>query len=460
MKKTSWYTQHFAGPGGIARLLLIAYPIIISNASDTVMMFCDRYFLSYLGSQYMSASMIGGFSSFFLMTFWYGVSSYVNALVAQHYGAKQLENCAVAVTQALILSLIAYPIILLCIPFIYELFAWSRPDPLQLVLQKEYFLILTLGCPVALGRVVIGGFFSGIGQTKIVMFANAFGMLMNVPLSYGMIFGVWGFPELKMAGAAYGTVAGEALAFFILAAAYIKENPRFKIWKGMHFDRKMFSKLLRFGFPAGFELFIAIAALNITMQQFHSYGSEVAAAMTITFNWDIVAFLPSLGLGIAVTSVVGQCLGAGQSEEAERALFSGLKVAAFFSFVMTLFFVFKTSTLVNVFLHEQSTEEYFQIRETAMTMLRLAGLFITADALKLMVVGALHGAGDTYWPMGIKVFIYPFFALLIFVSINFYSLDPIAAWTIFILLPITLSIVLWLRYRTGQWKTFKIVEIS
>ncbi|MFT4551934.1 MAG: MATE family multidrug resistance protein [Chlamydiales bacterium] len=456
----AWKARHLEGPGGISRLLILAYPIIISNASDTIMMFCDRYFLSHLGSEYMSGAMIAGFSCFFLMTFWYGVNSYVNALVAQHYGAKQIERCAVAVSQGLIFSVMAYPIILTCVPFIYEVFEWSSPDPLQLILQKEYFLILTLASPFALFRVVFGSFFAGIGRTRIVMIANLLGMILNIPLTYAMVFGVWGFPEWKMAGAAYGTAIGEALTFVILAVAYIRENERFHIWKNLYFDRKMFSKLLRFGFPAGFELFIAMAALNLTMQQFHSYGTEVAAAMTITFNWDLVAFLPMMGLGIAVTSLVGQNLGANNTLEAERALFSGLKVAMFYALSMTLLFLFGTDLLVNIFLHDHSTKQYAEIYETATVMLRLAALFITADALKLMVVGALHGAGDTLWPMWVKVLIYPFFAVVVISLIKVYKVAPVIAWGAFTFLPISLAIILWYRYKSGAWKTFKLLAAA
>ncbi|MBT7264517.1 MAG: MATE family efflux transporter, partial [Waddliaceae bacterium] len=95
---------------GTRKLLAMALPMIVSQASMTIMMFTDRVFLARIGEQHMSAAMIGGLTVFLAMTFWYGIIGYVNALVAQHYGAKKYKDCSLAVSQGAILAVLAYPI--------------------------------------------------------------------------------------------------------------------------------------------------------------------------------------------------------------------------------------------------------------------------------------------------------------------------------------------------------------
>lgn len=457
MTVQAWYMRHFSGTGGIASLLIMAFPMMISYASDTLMMFCDRYFLSQVGKEYISAAMVGGLSSFFAMTLWFGVNGYVNALVAQYYGARQKGCCSVAVTQGFILSILAYPFILICIPLVNFLFVWSNPDPLQLILQKKYFLVLTLASPLSLFRLVLGSFFTGIGRVNVVMFANIVGVIVNVPLSYILIFGKWGFPELDIFGAAYGTVISEGVILAILAIVYYKLRNPFQVFESFYFNRRIFFNLVRYGFPAGLELFFSMAAINIVTLQFHSYGLDVATAVTIVLNWDLVSFLPMIGLNIATTSLVGQNIGAKNFFEAERTLFSSLKVALVYSLFMTGLFLFMTTFLVNVFVPETLIEQYSQVIEMGKVMLRLAAFYVTAEALMLSVLGALHGAGDTLWPMCAKIIISVTFASLITVLIRVYAWSPTITWSIFACNPIALFFAMCLRYRTEKWKTMSLL---
>lgn len=460
MNKSVFYKRHFAGDGGISKLLAIAFPMIVSQASDTCMMFADRYFLSQLGKVYISASMIGGISSFFVMTLWFGMNGYVNALVAQHYGAKEYGKCSLAVMQGLILCILSYPFILCSIPLTEMLFHISLPDPEQLILQKKYFVILTLGTPLALIRVVLSGFFSGIGRTAIVMFANITGMLINIPLTYAMVFGKFGLPRLEISGAAYGTVIASCTTSMILLISYMRKKyrARFEIMKNVYLDKKMFCKLVRYGFPIGAELFLAIAAFNVAMQQFHTYGIDVATAMTITFNWDLVAFLPMIGLSTATTSLVGQNIGAGNLYEAERSGISGLKISSTYSLSIAAIFLLFPNFLINVFIPENKLLNYTQVISMAKEMLYLVTIYISFDAWSLVLSGTLRGAGDTLWPMWISIIYHWLFTSAIIFLIRWIFVPPMLAWSIFIMLPIFQCATVFLRFKIGNWKSVQCIR--
>ena len=110
MKTDRFVEELYRGPGGIKALLTIATPIMISYGTETLMMFTDRLFLSRLGREHLSAGMSGSLTTFLCMSLFLGIVSYVNALVAQHYGAGKKAHCSKAATQGLIISLFSYPI--------------------------------------------------------------------------------------------------------------------------------------------------------------------------------------------------------------------------------------------------------------------------------------------------------------------------------------------------------------
>ena len=108
-------------------------------------------------------------------------------------------------------------------------------------------------------------------------------------------------------------------------------------------------KLLRFGYPAGVELFLNLLAFTSMILLFHSHGLATATAVTIVFNWDMVSFVPLLGIQIGVVSLVGRYMGAGRPEIAERVTRSGLKMGWSYSSVILVLFVGFPEQLVAVF---------------------------------------------------------------------------------------------------------------
>ena len=116
--------------------------MVVSSGCETAMTFTDRLFLSRLGPEQMNAAMAGGLTCFMMMTFFFGLTGYTTALVAQYLGAGRKQNCAVALTQAVLVSLAAWPLILLARPLVYGLFELSRIAPEQLIPQRIYFDIL------------------------------------------------------------------------------------------------------------------------------------------------------------------------------------------------------------------------------------------------------------------------------------------------------------------------------
>ena len=219
----------------------------------------------------------------------------------------------------------------------------------QLPYQISYFNIVIYGVLFSILRNCLSCYFSGLGRTKVVMMAALVSVAVNVILDYILIFGKLGFPVMGIRGAAIATVIGSFTGLCILIIVYLgrfnREN--FAIMNSFKFNWTVMRKLLYFGYPAGLELFLNFLGFTVIIFMFHSRGNEVATATTIMFSWDLATFIPLLGIEIAVTSLVGRYMGAGDPETAHRAAMSGIKTGIYYSAVVLVLFVFIPETLAN-----------------------------------------------------------------------------------------------------------------
>ncbi len=452
--------SHFDGEGGIRELVAIAFPMFVSQAADTLMMFVDRLFLARLGKEEIAAAMGGGMTCFMLLSFFLGIIGYSNALVAQYLGSGRKHRCGAATAQGLFLALLSYPLVLLLAPAGMWLLRVSGHAPRQFALEAVYFQVLVLFAFLPLLRSGFGSFFSGIGRTRIVMVANAVALGVDVGANYVLIFGKFGVPALGVLGAAYGTVIGSAVGVVILAATYFSRYNRreFDTGRALRPDLDVARRLLRFGLPSGTEFFLNMAAFNLFVQMMYSYGPDVAAAMTITFNWDMVAFIPVIGIGVGATSLVGRYMGAGKPATAERAAYSGIQTALGYTLSVMAFFVFTPQLLVGLFTPHRPGLNYGVAAPLAVFMIRMASFYLVSDALMLVFGGALRGAGDTRWVMRASVAFHWLLASIAWLQIKKLHHSPKAVWIVFVIMVAVMGLVFFLRFRGGKWKTLKVIE--
>lgn len=458
----SFIKSYFSGynkPGGIKELLILALPMVISTAADGVMTFTDRFFMARLGPEQMNAVMGGGIGVQVLIFFFIGLLGYSTALVAQYFGAGEKKNASKTLTQAVIVAILAWPVILLLKPLSVQFFAFMKIPEVQLGYQIEYFNVLVWGSVLALLRHTLSCYFSGIGKTGIVMRATIAAMLINVVLDYILIFGHFGIEPMGIKGAAIASITGSAGALVMLVFAYFRKSNvnEFDVATSFKFDVKIMKKLFKFGYPAGIELFLNFFAFFIMISLFHAQGDIAATASTIMFNWDLVSFIPLLGIEIAVTSLVGRYMGAGRPQVAHRAAISGVKTGIFYSIIILILFVFIPEILVRVFAPEVFSSTFEAAVPVASNMIRIATLYVLAEAVMVALVGALRGAGDTFFTMMASVVAHWLFVPILYISFNVFNLSVEWSWFLLVVFFLSFCSVLYFRFKSGKWKSIKVI---
>ena len=436
----------------LKELLTLAYPMIISQGAFAVMIFTDRYFMSLVSPTHMGASLAGGVASFFCMSLFIGVLSYSNALTAQYFGRKQFDKCSLVVTQGLLLTLFFAPLLVAIGYISLGSFEFMGHASEQAALAQQYFIILIWGAIFSLGKTCIASYFSGIGRTHIVMIADTVGVAINIPLTWALIFGYGEVPAMGIAGAAYATIISTLISLLIFSCFYLEKRhaTTFLVKQSFRLDRGILRRFVRLGFPSGIEMFLNVAAFNLFLLMFQSYGIAESASAAIVFNWDIVAYVPMIGLNVAIISLIGRHIGAGDTTLMSQVIRISFMLGLGYSSILAVLFYLGREPLVAIFLATGSSSD---IQTLASFMMIGLATYVMADATILVAGGVLRGAGDTRWLMWASVLIHWLMLLAQYFVIKVWALGPKVSWVVFVSMILMTAIMYLLRLASSRWRT-------
>ncbi|MCB1689070.1 MAG: MATE family efflux transporter [Halioglobus sp.] len=426
--------------------------MVVSQGAFAVMVFTDRLFMSFIGPAHIAASLGGGVAAFFCFSLFMGLITYGNALVAQYYGAGQTAKCPLVTSQGVIIAVSSTPALLLMAYFGGMAFGMIGHDPEQVPLERVYFQILMAGSVFTLIKASLASYFSGIGRTRVVMVADVLGAVVNIPLSWLLIFGKFGLPELGIAGAALGTIIATVFTIGIYLLFYLSKDHQhqFDVASSFRLDKPIMRRYLRLGMPSGLETFMNVSSFNLFLLLFQTYGVVQGAAIAIVFNWDMLSFIPMTGLSIGVMSLIGRFVGAGNMTRANQVISSGFIAALGYSGVLAILFLIFRTELVGVF--ETQGEDFVAISELANYMMLGLVSYMLADATILIAGGALRGAGDTRWTMITSITVHWLMLVAQYFVIVVFGYGPRVSWWVFVSMLITLASLYLVRLFGSTWR--------
>jgi multidrug resistance protein, MATE family len=437
----------------------VGLPMVVSLSCDTVMVFTDRWFLSRLGSNTMNAAFGGGLGAMAVQTFFIGLIGYSTAQVAQAYGAGRRDRSGMASLQAIGVALLAWPVVLLAIPLARIVLPKLGLPPEQLLPQRQYFEIMVLASGIGLLRGALSSYFSGIGLTRVVMVASLGAMASNIPLVWALVFGHFGLPALGLMGAAMGTIIAGSVGLLILAVAWLAPTnirtfgPSFSV----RVDRELLSTLLRKGAPAGAEFFFGFLSFQAMVLLFQRQGASSATAASILFNWDMVSYVPLVGVEIGTTSLVGRYVGARNFAAVRRTLRSALRLGWLCSAMVLVGFLAFPHVLVDVFRPDVADASFEQARGLAITLIRVSSAYVATQGVLLVFAGALRGSGDTLWTMMTTVGSNWLLVLALWLSFEVLGLSTLVGWSILVGMFVLYPLVLGWRWKQGRWRERQMV---
>jgi multidrug resistance protein, MATE family len=442
-------------------VLSISLPLVLSMAATTVMEFTDRLFLANYSIDAIAAAMPAGITAFLLLTFFTGVTAYLNVFIAQYTGAGTLSKIGACLWQGIYFSLLAAFVLIGCSFLAGPIFRWSgHPLPVQ-ALERSYFSILCRGGGINVLDAGLACFFSGRGKTRPVMLVNAIGMAFNIPLDYALINGIWIFPELGIRGAGIATVCSWTLmAMIYVGLIFNPDNDRrYGIFSRRAFDAKLSMRIMRKGVPAALQFTSDVFAFTFFIFMVGRLGRIELAVSNIAFSVESLAFMPAVGFSMGLSTLVGQSLGRNDVDAAR--LFTKQTICLLLGYMLLLDLLFFSAPrwiLAIFIMGERGSAAYPQLLARGVVVLRIMALFISFDAMYFTFIGVLKGAGDTrfiMWSIGavtLGVMVFPLTLIVVYLGMGL-----IACWITLTIYVVSLFCVSFLRYRHGKWKFIRVV---
>jgi MATE family multidrug resistance protein len=440
--------------------LALAAPLVVSQSFMTVQVFVDTVLLNWHDPREMAASFPA------VMWFWlpFGLlqvtAGYTSTFVAQYTGAGRPHRVGPAVWQGIHFSLLAGLLFVVVVPVAPAVIAAGGHSAALQVLEVAYLRCLAFAALPMLVMSAVNGFFSGRGQTWTVLAIEGFGTGVNVALALVLIFGHAGFPEMGIVGAGWATVAG-SWASALLAVGLLLRRPnreKFATASGWRLESDLFRRLMKYGGPAGTQVFLDVLVFNVFVQLVGRLGEAAMGATTLTVRLNMIAFLPMMGLGQAICILVGQRLGADRPDLAQRSTYTGLKWVFGYMSVVAAIYLALPRLIVSVFEGGRDPEDFARVAAIVPGLLVCVAAFSLADAVNVTFAFALRGAGDTRfvtlmtfclaWP----IMVVPTY-LVVRAGGNVYSAWWFATAHIF-----AMATCFVLRFRTGKWRTMRVIE--
>jgi putative MATE family efflux protein len=434
-------------------VVMLAVPMVMEMAMESIFAIVDVFWVAHLGAD--AVATVGLTESFLTLiyTVAIGVSIGATAVVARRMGEQDREGAARAAGQSVLLGVIVSAIIAIgAAPWAPELLGLMGASPEVVRTGSGFTRVMLAGNVTIVLLFLLNAVFRGCGDAAIAMRVLWLGNALNIVLGPCFIFGLGPFPELGVTGAAVATNIGRGTAVMYQLVTLARGRGRVNVrWSDLRLDVSIMRTVLRLSWSGTIQVLIGTASYVGLVRILSLFGSAALAGYTIGIRLIIFALLPAIGISNAAATMVGQNLGAGRPDRAERSVWTATLYNMLFLGTVGIFFLIAARPITWLFTDDPLVQPF------AIACLRTVSLGFVFYAAGMVLTSAFNGAGDTWTPTIINLFVFWVWEI------------PLAWWLsvssgygpqgVFIALTIaysTLAVVSALIFKRGKWKTKKV----
>ena len=436
------------GPIWVA-LVILAIPMILEMSMESLFAVVDIFFVAKLGAD--AVAIVGLTESVMALIYAvaFGLAIGATATVARRTGEKDMAGAAKSAAHVIYLGVIVSLLIsAIGIALAPSILRALGADAHVIDEGARFMRIMLGGNAVVLFIFLLNAIFRGAGDAAIAMRVLVLANGLNMILSPMFIFGVGFFPELGVTGAAVGTTIGRGCGVLFAASYLFRPGGRIHVSReSWRFDPTLLWKLLRLSATGVIQLLIATASWTALMPIMAGFGEVAIAGYVIALRVVMFALLPALGLSNAAATMVGQNLGAGKPERSEAAVWAAAKFNAAFYFGIGVVFWLFSHQIISIFTQEPEVLRY------GTSALHIIAYGFTFYGLGMVLETAFNGAGDTWTPTYLNLFIFWLFEIpTAYLLAYYFGMGPDGVfWAITIAFSL-LAIASALLFKRGKWK--------
>ena len=435
-------------------IIVIAWPALVELILSQLTSMADLMMVGNLGPWAITSVGLTTQPKFLLLTMFMSLNVGVTALVARLKGEGKQQDANDIFRQAIVLNIV--------LGIITSVVGWFFAEPLvrfmgaqeELTLRggTQYLQMQMLGfIPLALTSTITAAL-RGAGHSKEAMYYNTTANAVNIILNYLLIEGHLGFPRLEVLGASLATSIGQCVGFVVALVIALRGKCYVRLnFRGYRLDIGIIKRIARVGAPAMLEQAFMRAGMIMFAKTVAGLGTVEFATHNVCMNIQALTFMTGQAFATSATSLVGQSLGKKSPQLAECYGSRTRRLGLITAFILMAAFLIFPRQFVALY------NDDVQIVETGARILMMVALMQPFQSSQFITAGALRGAGDTRFPAIVSfltVFLLrPGMAIWL---VNYTELGLYGAWIAMIADQLVRTIMVFLRYNGGKWKTMKV----
>ncbi len=316
-----------------------------------------------------------------------------------------------------------------------------------------------MGLPALLTSTA-SGFFSGRGDTRTVIWINLAGTIVNAFLNYAWVFGNWGFPALGVTGSAFATVAATAVSAVIGLGLMFRKVHReeFGLLIDWHFNWPVFRRFMYYGGPSGMQWFLDMTAFTSFLFIMGRLGSVENASSSLAYTINNFAYIPMIGMGQAVSVLVGRRLGEDRPEVAARSVRTAFVLSTAYMCSIAACYILFPQSVATPFKNDEEPEKWNAVFAQLQVLFYFIAAFALFDSMTLMFSSALRGAGDTMYVTMVSLLLaWPVMVIPAWIICH-YNWSMYWAWGFLSCYIALQALIYYIRFRGGKWKHMRVIE--
>jgi len=440
------------------RIMEFAIPMLLGNVAQQLYNTVDSIVVGrYIGDNALAA--VGSASPILnlLLVFFVGIATGSGIMVAQYFGAKHREGISRAIGVSITLTAIMSVAIMIIGPLITKpmLILLNTPESI-LNWSSEYLIIFFVGIAGFSYFNILSGILRGLGDSVSAL------VFLLVSTALNVVLDIWFVASFKMGvgGVALATVIAQGVSALLCFWKLMQMKEFFDInLEILKLSKQYTYKLIKLGLPSGVTQAIFSLAMIVVQSLTNSFGEMVIACNVIVMRVDGFAMMPNFTFGNAMTTFVGQNIGAGKMDRVEKGVRDGTKIAVAVSATVTIIILIFGKYLMYLF------TDTVELVELSMRMMSILAVGYVAVAVTQSLSGVMRGAGDTMTPMWLSLVTTIILRLPLAYGLAYLTRSeaypagrPESIFVSLVIAWVAGAIITVVFYKKGKWKDKRIVE--
>ncbi|MTI49564.1 MATE family efflux transporter [Sporosalibacterium faouarense] len=450
------YSKDLTEGSILKNLISFSIPLLLGNILQVLYNTVDSIWVGrFIGSDALGAVSVSFPIIMILISLVMGITMATTVLVSQYAGAKNEDMVLKTVNNSLLLlGSAAIVVTIIGLIFSEKILLLMNTPPEILEYSTQYLNIFFFGLIFMFGYNVISSILRGLGDSKTPLRFLIVTTVLNLILDPFLIIGIGPFPQMGIRGAAVATLISQGISFMLALRHLDKQNHVISLkLKNLKFDKELTLQTIKIGLPAGIQQVVTSLGMVVLTSIINSFGADTIAAYGAASRLNQFAYMPAMSLGLAVSTLTGQSIGANKSENIKEIYKWGNVSATVITGITTIFVIVAPTLVLKLFTDDA------QVLEIGSSILRIVGITYVPFALMFITNGILRGAGDTFPTMVFSIV--SLWVIRVPLAKYLSSMDSLGSNGIWMAIAISSVLSLLMSqvyYATGRWKSKTLVK--